>query len=272
MARGEVGLPAEASRPRPSEVRGFAVQITILTLFPGMFAGPLQESILGRAVTRKLVDVHVEDIRDHTLDRHRVVDDVPYGGGSGMVMKPEPVAAAIDWARVHRRIDRLLLLSPQGQPFGQAMAQRLARLGGLGLLCGHYEGVDERIRSMVDGEVSVGDFVLTGGEPAAWVIVDAVCRLIPGVLGNEQSQQEESFEQGLLEYPQYTRPRVFRGMAVPEVLLSGDHARIRRWRRQQALIRTRARRPDLFGRLDLAVEDWKLLAEFSAAGTQGERR
>ncbi|MBM4320689.1 MAG: tRNA (guanosine(37)-N1)-methyltransferase TrmD [Deltaproteobacteria bacterium] len=248
------------------------MQITILSLFPGMFAGPMQQSIVGRAISRKLLDMHVEDIRDHTRDRHRVVDDVPYGGGSGMVMKPEPVAAAIEWVRARRRLDRLFLLSPQGEPFRQATARRLAGLAGFGLLCGHYEGVDERVRSMVDGEISVGDFVLTGGEPAAWVIVDAVCRLIPGVLGNEQSSSEESFEQGLLEYPQYTRPRVFRGLTVPEVLLSGDHARIRRWRRQQSLIRTRARRPDLFCRLDLDAEDLKLLAEFSAAGTQGERR
>jgi len=249
------------------------VQFTILTLFPGMLAGPLRESILGRAVARGLVDLHLEDIRAHTHDRHRPVDDVPFGGGSGMVLKPEPVARAVSWARANRRMDRLFLLSPQGERFDQAMARRLARLDGIGLLCGHYEGVDERIRlDLVDGEISVGDFVLTGGEPAAWIVMDAVTRLVPGVLGNDESSHEESFEEGVLEYPQYTRPRTFQGRAVPEVLLSGDHGRIRRWRRQQALLRTRQRRPDLFRSLDLSEQDWQLLAEFSSAGAEGERR
>lgn len=243
------------------------MQITVLTLFPGVFIGPLRESILGRAVARGLIDVHVENIRDHTMDKHRVVDDLPYGGGSGMVMKPEPLAAAIEWARSHRRIDELYLLSPQGVPFAQAMAHRLSRLDGLALVCGHYEGVDERIRQeMVDGEISLGDFVLTGGEPAAWAVMDAIVRLLPGVLGNEESHVEESHEEGLLEYPQYTRPRVFRGWEVPEVLLSGDHARIQRFRRQQSLLRTRGRRRDLFARLDLSDDDRLLLAEFSKEG------
>ncbi len=247
------------------------MQLSVLTLFPGMFRGPLQESILGRAIARGLLDVHLEDIRDHTLDKHRVVDDVPYGGGSGMVLKPEPLGAAIDWLRSHRKVDRLVMLTPQGRPFTQEIARDLARLEGVGLLCGHYEGMDERIRqTLVDDELSVGDYVLTGGEPAAWIVMDAICRLLPGVLGNEHSPEEESFEEGLLEYPHYTRPREFRGLQVPPVLLSGDHGRIRRWRRQQSLLRTRSRRPDLFLRLDLSDEDRMLLAEHSAASLEGE--
>ncbi len=249
------------------------MQFTILTLFPGMFRGPLGESIIGRAISKGLLDVHLEDVRDHTRDKHRVVDDLPYGGGSGMVMKPEPLAAAIEHVRGFREIDTMILLTPQGRRFDQAEARRLAGQRGVGLVCGHYEGVDERIREhMVDDELSIGDFVLTGGELAAMVILDAVTRLLPGVLGNDMSHVEESFEDGLLEYPQYTRPRVFRGWEVPEVLLSGNHARIRRWRRQMALLRTRARRPDLYVDLDLDMEDRLLLAEFSLAGTQGEGR
>lgn len=247
------------------------MQVTVLTLFPGMFQGPFTESILGRAQARGLLDLHVEDIRRHTTDRHRTADDVPYGGGSGMVMKAEPLGRAIDWARTERRVDCLAMLTPQGTPFDQRWAHRLARCEGIALLCGHYEGVDERIRtSMVDVELSIGDYVLTGGEAAAWVVVDAVARLLPGVLGNADSHVDESFEAGLLEYPQYTRPRSFRGQQVPEVLVSGDHGRIRRWRHQQALLRTRARRPDLFQRLDLSIDERELLAEYSRWGSEGE--
>ncbi len=247
------------------------MQVSVLTLFPGMFHGPFTESILARAQARGLLDLHVEDIRRHTTDRHRTVDDVPYGGGSGMVMKPEPLARAIEWVREHRRVDRLVMLTPQGAPFDQRWAHRLAKLDGMALLCGHYEGVDERIRStMVDVELSIGDYVLTGGEPAAWVVIDAVARLLPGVLGNADSHVEESFEAGLLEYPQYTRPRSYGGQHVPEILLSGDHGRIRRWRHQQALLRTRARRPDLFQRLELETDEWELLAEYSRGLCEGE--
>jgi len=231
------------------------VQFTILTLFPGMLAGPLRESILGRAVARGLVDLHLEDIRAHTHDRHRTVDDVPFGGGSGMVLKPEPVARAVSWARTNRRMDRLFLLSPQGERFDQAMARRLARLDGIGLLCGHYEGVDERILlDLVDGEISVGDFVLSGGEIPAMILVDAVTRLLPGVVGHPDSTRNESFEEGRLDCPVYTRPEVFEGRQVPEALMSGNHALIRRWRDHQRRERTRQRRPDLLNRKNITNE------------------
>ena len=235
------------------------MRLTVLTLFPGMFEGPLSSSLLGKAVEAGLLDVALVDPRGFSTDRHRTVDDVPFGGGDGMVMKPEPIVAAIEHVRRTREPDRVLLLSPQGRPFSQAVAGELAQLGGLALVCGRYEGFDERIRSHVDGELSVGDYVLSGGEPAAWVVIDALARLVPGVVGNAGSLTEESFQGGLLEYPQYTRPREFRGKRVPEILLSGDHARIARWRRQQALRRTRERRPELLARLALSEEDRALL-------------
>lgn len=233
----------------------------IITLFPRLLESPLQESILGKAVARGLVEVRIRDLRAHAHDKHQVTDDTPYGGGAGMVMKPEPLVEAIEAARESVPGARVVLLDPAGRRFDQAVAREYAALGRLVLVCGRYEGVDERVRAFVDEELSLGDFVLTGGELAALCVVDACARLVPGVLGNEQSAGSESFEQGLLDYPQYTRPPEFRGMRVPEVLLSGDHARIARWRRKQALLRTRDRRPDLFARLKLGEEDRKLLRD-----------
>jgi len=244
------------------------MRITILTLFPGMFDGPLSESLLGKAVASGLLDVACVDPREFTTDRHRSVDDEPFGGGDGMVMKPEPLVAAIEHVRATRAPERVLLMSPQGRPFSQSVAHELSDLDGLALVCGRYEGFDERIRAHVDGELSAGDYVLSGGEPAAWIVIDALARLVPGVLGNAGSLAEESFQAGLLEYPQYTRPREFRGSHVPEVLLSGDHARIARWRRRQSLRRTRERRPDLLARVALSEEDRALLDQ---AGPGDER-
>jgi len=233
----------------------------IITIFPRLLESPLQESILGKAIARGLIEVRIRDLRAHAHDKHQVTDDTPYGGGAGMVMKPEPLVEAIEAARESVPGARVVLLDPAGRQFDQSLAREYAALGKLVLVCGRYEGVDERVRAFVDEELSLGDFVLTGGELAALCVVDACARLVPGVLGNEQSAGSESFEQGLLDYPQYTRPPEFRGMRVPEVLLSGDHARIARWRRKQALLRTRERRPDLFARLQLSEEDRKLLQD-----------
>ncbi len=222
------------------------MKFTVVTLFPEMFEGPMSASVMGRALARGVIDVGFVNPRDFAPGRHRQVDDAPYGGGEGMVMKPEPMVAAIEHARETRTPDRVALLSPQGRRFDRDVAREYADLqGGVVLVCGRYEGVDERIRDFVDDELCIGDFVLSGGEPAAWVVIDAVARRLPGVLGNPASLAQESFEDGLLEYPQYTRPPEFRGRNVPEVLLSGDHARIARWRRDQSVERTRARRPDL---------------------------
>ena len=218
----------------------------VLTLHPDMVRPMLSSSVLGRAVEAGIIEIGVHDIRDWATDRHRTVDDAPYGGGAGMVMKVDVVARALD--AVRRPESRVLLTSPAGRPFDQATAVRLSREPHIVIVCGHYEGIDARIESLVDEEISLGDFVLTGGEIAAVAIVDAVARLVPGVLGNVESAQDESFTAGLLEYPQYTRPRRFRGLEVPEVLLSGHHARIEAWRRAQAEERTRARRPDLWAR------------------------
>jgi tRNA (guanine37-N1)-methyltransferase len=222
------------------------LSVEVLTLFPRMVAAPLEESILGKAREKGLLRVQVTDIREFAEGKHRVTDDVPYGGGAGMVMKPEPLVAAIEAAKARDPQARVVLMSPQGRRFDQQKAQDFATLGKLILVCGRYEGVDERVLPSVDEELSIGDFVLTGGELAALAVVDAVARLVPGVLGNADSAGSESFTgEGLLEGPQYTRPPEFRGMKVPEVLLSGDHARIAAWRRDQALSRTRERRPDL---------------------------
>ena len=237
------------------------LEVEILTLFPRMVAGYLGESILGKAQESGLLEVRIADIRDHTQGKHRVADDAPYGGGAGMVMKPEPLVAAIEAAKARLPGARVVLMSPRGRPLDQATAHRLAEVGKLVLVCGRYEGVDERVLRWVDEEVSVGDFVLTGGELAALCVVDAAARLVPGVLGNESSAGAESFagEAGVLEHPHYTRPPEFRGMAVPGVLLSGDHRRIGRWRRREALRATRERRPDLFARLRLEGADQDLL-------------
>ena len=231
----------------------------IFTLFPGMFEGPLTESILKRAQERGLLSIALHNIRDAATDRHHMVDDYPYGGGAGMVMKPEPIFAAVE--PVYQG-GPIILLSPQGRLFSQQLAQTLAQEPRVTLLCGHYEGVDERVREhLVTEEVSIGDYVLTGGELAAMVVVDAVSRLVPGVLADE-SAQEESHSSGLLEYPHYTRPPEFRGWRIPEVLLSGHHEQIARWRRKESLRLTRERRPDLFAKLDLSGKlDKKLLEE-----------
>jgi tRNA (guanine37-N1)-methyltransferase len=225
------------------------LSVEVLTLFPRMIAAHLDESILAKAREKGLLRVQVTDIREFAEGRHRVTDDVPYGGGAGMVMKPEPLVAAIEAARARLPDARAILLSPQGARFEQAKAQELAAAGSLILVCGRYEGVDERVLRWVDEELSLGDFVLNGGEVAALAVIEAVARLVPGVLGNELSAQAESFStDGLLEGPQYTRPPEFRGLRVPDVLLSGDHAKIARWRREQAVARTRERRPDLLTR------------------------
>jgi tRNA (guanine37-N1)-methyltransferase len=237
----------------------------ILTLFPGMIRGYAGESILGKAIERGQVALTVTDIRDFAHDKHHVTDDAPYGGGAGMVMKVEPLVEAIEQARARQPKAKALLMSPRGPRFDQAMAGALSKEPGLILVCGRYEGVDERVLPYLDGELSVGDFVLTGGELAALCVLDTVCRLVPGVLGNADSAVAESFESGVLEYPQYTRPPEFRGEGIPPVLLSGDHARIARWRRWKSLQLTRARRPDLFERLELSAEDRKLLAKEEAA-------
>lgn len=220
--------------------------IDILTLFPGFFRGPLRESILGRGRESGAADIRVTDIRDFAEDRHRKTDDSPYGGGAGMVMKPGPLVRALEYASEETPTAPRILLTPQGDPLDQSRVESLAAGDGVILACGRYEGVDQRVRDgWIDQEISIGDFVLSGGEPAALVLVDAIVRLLPGVLGNQSSLDEESFSDGRLEYPHYTRPRDFRGREVPDVLLSGDHGRIAEWRREQALERTRERRPDL---------------------------
>ena len=223
-----------------------ALRVDILTLFPEMFGGFLGESILRIAREKGLLEVRVSNIRDWAEGRHKKVDDTPFGGGPGMVLMVPPVARCLDAVReMDRRRGPVILLTPQGRPFDQQAARRLAQQARLILLCGHYEGVDERIRTLVDEEISIGDYVLTGGELPAMVVTDAVARLLPGVVGNSASPHEESFSEGLLEYPQYTRPRDYEGLAVPDVLLSGNHAEIERWRREQSLRRTQQRRPDL---------------------------
>jgi tRNA (guanine37-N1)-methyltransferase len=225
------------------------MKIDVLTLFPAMFAGPLDESIVRRARDTGRLILQLHNLRDYTHDRHRTVDDRPFGGGPGMLLKPEPIFEAVEALR--RPDTRVVLLSPAGRPFTQAVARQLAQQEHLLLVCGSYEGVDERVRQfLVDDELSIGDYVLTNGALPAMVIIDAVTRLLPGVLGDDQSAREESFSQGWLEYPQYTRPAEFRGMKAPEVLLSGHHAEIAKWRAEQARRRTARRRPDLLAEPD----------------------
>ncbi len=221
-----------------------SLRFDVLTLFPDMVRAPLTTSMLGRGIAAGAIEVGIHDIRAHGLGRHRTVDDAPYGGGPGLVMRVDVAAAAIH--AVRRPDARVLWLTAAGRRFDQALAREYAALPHLVLLCGHYEGVDERIASVVDEEVSIGDFVLTGGEIAAMAIVDAVARLVPGVLGNDASPTEESFSHGLLEYPQYTRPALWNGLAVPDVLVSGHHDKVARWRSQESEHRTRQRRPDLW--------------------------
>jgi tRNA (guanine37-N1)-methyltransferase len=241
------------------------LRIDVLTIFPDLVRPWTEASLLGKAVRDGLLDLRVHDLRSGTTDPHRSVDDSPFGGGAGMVLRPEPLFAVVDREQPPRP---LLLLGPGGRRFDQRWAEELALSSGFSLLCGRYEGVDDRVgEHLVDGEVSVGDFVLAGGEVAALAIVEAVGRLVPGVMGNEDSAGDESFSAGLLEYPQYTRPADFRGWTVPDVLLSGDHGRIARWRKAQAIQRTMQRRPDLIAaRGGLTEAERGLLAEFGIEG------
>ena len=240
------------------------MRFDILTLFPEMFSSPFQKSILAKAIEKGLIEVRTINIRDFALDKHRIVDDAPYGGGQGMVMKVEPIARAIEQVKSEDPSVRTIYLTPEGKPLNQEMARQLSSRSHLVLLCGRYEGVDERVRELfVDEEISIGDYVLTGGELAAMVLIDAVSRLLPGVLGSDRSAEEDSFFGSLLEYPQYTRPASFRGYEVPGVLLSGNHQAISLWRRKEALRRTWMRRPDLLSKASLSEEDKKILEEIS---------
>jgi tRNA (guanine37-N1)-methyltransferase len=239
------------------------LRFDIVTIFPRMIEAGLAEGVVSRGIANGLLDIVVHDLRDYTTDRHRSVDDMPYGGGPGMVMKPEPLVRAVEHIRATRgQPDAVVLLTPQGRPFLQAEAVRLSAVPHLTLLCGRYEGIDERVRELVaTEELSIGDYVLSGGELPALVVVDAVSRLVPGVVGDEQSVEEDSFARGLLDHPHYTRPAEFAGQKVPDVLLSGHHADVRRWRRKSALRRTLERRPDLLAVAALDDEDRALLEE-----------
>ncbi len=247
------------------------MRIDLVTIFPGILDGPFRESMIRRAVEKGLIRVNLVDLREFTHDRHRQVDDAPYGGGTGMVLKPEPVFEAVRHLKACSEAEKqlVILTSPAGQTFNQAMAQKLAAEKHLIIICGRYEGVDERVReSLVDREISIGDYVLTGGELPAAVIVDAVARLLPGFLA-EEAAQNESFTEGLLEHPHYTRPPVFEGMAVPPVLLSGNHGEIDRWRRRMSLKYTLERRPDLLKGIALTEEERAYLEELSKKGDSG---
>jgi tRNA (guanine37-N1)-methyltransferase len=237
------------------------IQFNVITIFPEMYGDPFKASILKRAQEKGLIRIELHNLRDYCKDRNRVTDDLPYGGGVGMVMKPEPLITAIEAIKFSQPEVRTLLMTPQGKRFEQRDAVRLAGYPFLTLVCGRYEGVDERVRGFVNEEISIGDYILTGGELASMVVIDAVARLVSGVLGDSASLEDESFTQPLLEAPHYTRPRVFRGLEVPKVLLSGNHSEIERWRHQQALKRTKERRPDLLSKAPLSKEDMKTLEE-----------
>ncbi len=250
------------------------MRIDVLTLFPQSLEAPLRASILGRALSSGVAEVRLHNIRDYAPDRHQVVDDYAYGGGPGMVMKPEPLAAAIEAVRAMAAPPgRTLLLTPQGRLLSQAVVDALVREPRLVIVCGHYEGVDERVREhLIDDEVSIGDYVLSGGEPAAWVLIDAVVRRLPGTLGSADSLLVESHSDGLLEYPQYTRPADFRGWRVPDILLSGNHGEIAKWRRRQRLIRTARRRPDLLQSACLSEEELELARREQSADSPPSQR
>jgi tRNA (guanine37-N1)-methyltransferase len=236
------------------------MRFDILTLFPGMFDGPLTESILKKAQEKKLIEVHLHNIRDYARDKHHITDETPYGGGGGMVMKAPPIVEAVEAVIDHEQNIPVILLTPQGQVFNQRMAADLATYSHLVMICGRYEGVDERVRQLVvTHEISIGDYVLTGGELAAMILVDAIARHVPGVLGARWGAEEDSHASGLLEYPQYTRPAEYRGLAVPEVLQNGNHALIDRWRREESLRRTLERRPDMLTSADLSAADRRFL-------------
>ncbi len=251
------------------------MRIDVLTLFPQMFEVPFSFGIFKRAADHGLVSVNLHNIRDYTHDRHHTVDDSPYGGGSGMVLKPEPIFEAVESIKsdIHLK-DKIaelpvILLTPQGRLFSQQIAQDLSRYSHLMLVCGHYEGVDERVREhLITDEISIGDYVLTGGELPAMVVIDAIVRLLPGVLGSEASALDDSHATGLLEYPQYTRPVVYKGWQVPEVLLSGDHCRIAKWRREQVILRTLERRPELINQAELCLEEKQLIERLSTSAPQ----
>jgi len=247
------------------------MKFDIVTIFPRMFDLPLAEGIVGRAIARGLVDLRVHDLRDFTEDRHRTVDDVPFGGGPGMILKVKPVVDAVEAIRRDRgEPSTVILTSPQGRPFSQAEAVRLSRLPHVVVVCGRYEGVDERVRErLATEELSIGDYVLTGGELPAMVILDAVARLLPGAVGDEQSVETDSFSRGLLDFPHYTRPAEFEGMKVPDVLISGHHGEIRRWRKREALRRTLERRPELLEQADLDDEERALLRELNEEREKG---
>ncbi|HVN22985.1 MAG TPA: tRNA (guanosine(37)-N1)-methyltransferase TrmD [Syntrophorhabdales bacterium] len=234
---------------------------TLLTLFPSIFESPLNESLLRKARDKGLLSFNIVNIRDFADDIHRTCDDAPYGGGAGMVMKAEPIYRAMEHVNRHFGKPRYLLLTPHGRTFTQKTAANLALRPHIGLVCGRYEGIDERVHSLVDDELSIGDYVLSGGEAAALVVIDAVARLVPGVMGNETSAVDESFGEPLLEYPQYTRPQAFMGMEVPAVLLSGNHEEIRRWRRKESIRRTILSRPDLLETFEPSDEDRRLIRE-----------
>ncbi len=236
------------------------MRVDIFTLFPETFQGPFHTSIIKRAVEGGLIDIAIHNIRDYTHDKHHVTDDYPYGGGAGMVLKAEPIFEAVETAAPPDNDTPVILMSPQGRPFAQNIAEDLARKPQIVIICGHYEGVDERVRQhLVTDEISIGDYVLSGGEVAAMVVVEAVARLVPGVLGSEDSAREDSHSEGLLEYPHYTRPSEYRGWEVPAVLLSGNHAQIEAWRREQAIRRTLERRPDLLKKACLSAEEKALI-------------
>jgi len=238
------------------------MRIDILTLFPEMFTGPFDTSIIKRAQDNGLLDINLHNIRNFSQNKHHTVDDTPYGGGAGMVMQAEPLFKAMEFIAEQQAVDRVIMMCPQGRPFNQQIAKELATQERLVMICGHYEGIDERVKErLVTDEISIGDYVLTGGELPAMVVVDAVARMIPGVLGEMASAEADSFYDGLLEHPHYTKPRIYHGMEVPEVLLSGHHKNIDQWRRRQSLLRTLERRPELLVEAPLTQQDIKALKE-----------
>jgi tRNA (guanine37-N1)-methyltransferase len=246
------------------------MKFDILTLFPGMFTGPFDESIIKRAQDKQLIDISLHNIRDWATDKHQTADDAPYGGGAGMVMKAEPLASCIESVKAGNPASTVVMTSPHGRPLTHNIARELSGRSGLIIVCGRYEGIDERIRTLyIEDDISLGDFVLSGGEIAAMAIVDAVTRLIPGALGSSESAETDSFGDGLLEYPHYTRPPEFKGLAVPAPLLSGHHEQIRKWRRKESLRKTRMLRPDLLTRVKLNREDHKLLTEIEQEEAHG---
>lgn len=251
------------------------MRIDVLSLFPSMFEGPLHDSIVGKALERDELEVHVTDFRQYSTNKHGNVDDYPFGGGAGMLLQAQPIFDAMDATQTAAKADghqsgRVILLDPAGKQFTQQVAEDFAQEDHLTFICGHYEGYDERIRTLVTDEVSMGDYILTGGELPAMVMIDAISRLLPGVLGNEDSAPGDSFSTGLLEYPQYTRPAEFRGMKVPDVLISGNHQKIDEWRQAQSLKRTLLRRPDLLEKLNLTADQRRLLRDVEVELSESE--